>query len=70
MITHGSSCKLLQNLQQLEEQMIKLSRENELILTRAKIRKNLSDAYDRNTLFYNITCWKIFKHYPVCNGRI
>ncbi|CAD7001713.1 unnamed protein product, partial [Ceratitis capitata] len=61
MTTHGSSCKLLQNLQQLEEQMIKLSREDELILTRAKIRKNLSHAYDRNTLFYNVTCWKIFK---------
>lgn len=54
MITHGESYKLLSKLQLLDEGSFSLSRDDNLKLLRMKLRKHISEAYDRNQHQYNL----------------
>lgn len=54
MITHGTSYQLLRNLQMLDEPTPILSRDDNLKLIRANIRRHISEAYNRNQSQYNL----------------
>ncbi|XP_073827792.1 uncharacterized protein [Musca autumnalis] len=54
MVTHGSSYKLLRNLDGLNEPTIKLSREDEMQVMRAKLKDHIAQAYENNAKQYNL----------------
>lgn len=54
MITNGSSYKLLKNLESLNEPVVKLCREDELQVMRAKLKEHIAQAYESNAKQYNL----------------
>ena len=54
MITHGSSYKLLKNLNLLNEPTLKLNKDDQLYLIRHDIQKYISKAYDQYKAQYNL----------------
>ncbi|XP_075167491.1 uncharacterized protein LOC142239584 [Haematobia irritans] len=54
MITHGVSYELLRNVNLLQEPIMPLSREDQLVLVRKEIRRNIAQAHETNKRNYNL----------------